>query len=75
MKKKNKYSYLLKQYPPVITKDQFYRICKISKKTAKYLLDSGLVPCTDSGRKTRKYKIGMSNVIRYLEERARSRKI
>lgn len=69
MKKKSKYSYLLKQYPPVITKDQFYRICKISKKTAKYLLDSGLVPCTDSGKKTRKYKIEMPNVIRYLEER------
>ena len=29
MKKKNKYTYLFKLYPPVITKDQFYRICNI----------------------------------------------
>ena len=31
--------------PATITKDQFYRICHISKRHAKYLLDSGLVKC------------------------------
>ena len=69
MKKKSKYAHLLKEYPAVITKDQFYRICNISKKTAKHLLDNGLVPCIDSGKKTRKYKIEMVDVIQYLEER------
>lgn len=69
MRKKNKYTKLLKEYPEIITKDQFYRICKISKKTAKYLLDNGLVPCIDSGKKTRKYKIKMTDVIKYLGER------
>ena len=53
MKKKNssKYDYLINEYPAVITKDQFYRICNISKKTAKHLLDNGLVPCINSGKK------------------------
>ena len=37
--------------PATITKDQFYRICHISKRHAKYLLDSGLVKCVDSGKK------------------------
>ncbi len=69
MKKKSKCDHLLKEYPAVISKDQFYRICSISKKTAKHLLDNGLVPCIDSGKKTRKYKIEMVDVIQYLEER------
>lgn len=33
--------YLRTTYPEEITKDQFYRICHISKKTASYLLESG----------------------------------
>ena len=69
MKKKNKYTYLFKLYPPFITKDQFYRICNISKKTAAHLLDNGLVPCVNSGKKTRKYKIKLEDVIEYLESR------
>jgi hypothetical protein len=69
MKKRTKYTKLLKEYPEIITKDQFYRICKISKKTAMHLLDNGLVPCIDSGKKTRKYKIKMTDVIKYFEER------
>lgn len=44
---------ILEQYPDSMTKDQFYRIAHISKRHAKYLLDSGLVPCHDSGKKTR----------------------
>lgn len=32
MSRFSKYDYLLKEYPAVITKDQFYRICNISKK-------------------------------------------
>ena len=47
--------YLRTTYPEEITKDQFYRICHISKKTASYLLESGIVPCRNSGKKTRKY--------------------
>lgn len=38
--------------PNIITKDQMYRICHISKKTCLFLLESGLVPNIDSGKKT-----------------------
>ena len=31
--------------PDRITKDQLYRICHISKSTARYLLQSGKIPC------------------------------
>lgn len=61
--------YLKSTYPEVITKDQFYRICHVSKRTATYILDSGFVPCTNSGKKTRKYKIRLDDVISFLEKR------
>ena len=55
--------------PNVITKDQLYRICHISKSTALYLLQSGKIPCEYTGRKTRCYKIKKEDVIAYLENR------
>ena len=41
----------------------------ISKKTARYLLTSGLVPCIDTGKKTRQYIINTKDVITYLKKR------
>lgn len=60
---------LLSTLPETITKDQFYRVCHISKRHAKYLLDAGLVKCVDSGKKTRKYKIQKADVLDYLIDR------
>ena len=57
------------ELPDIITKEQLYRICHISKTTALYLLRSGKIPCEYSGRKTRCYKIRKSDVKKYLEER------
>ena len=56
--------------PDVMNKDQFYRLCHISKSTALHLLKSGKVPCEWSGKKTRCYKIRKDDVKAYLEERA-----
>ena len=55
--------------PEVISKEQFYRICHISKTTARHLLVSGKVPCKNSGKKTRCYQIKKSDVQNYLLER------
>lgn len=63
------YQYIFEQYPIYMTKDQMYRICHISKKTCLFLLESGLVPCLDSGKKTRRFKIKTIDVIHYLKER------
>ena len=59
------------EVPDVITKEQFYRICHISKSTALYLLKSGAVPCEYSGRKTRCYKIKKDDVKKYLESKGK----
>lgn len=60
------YSYLYESYPEIISADQLYRICHISKRKAKWLLDSGRIPCQDSGKKTRRYKIRIDDVVSYL---------
>ena len=44
---------LRNKYPKTMNKEQFYRAAHISKATALYLLQSGLVPCQDTGKKTR----------------------
>ena len=61
--------YLKSTYPEVISADQFYRICRSSKRTARYYLDNKFLPCIDSGKKTRRYKIRLDDVITFLLER------
>ena len=63
---KTDYTFLYKEYPELISADQLYRICHISKRKAKWLLDGGYIPCQDSGKQTRRYKIHIDDVIVYL---------
>ncbi len=63
------YQQIINDYPEYVTKEQFYRIAHISKKTAQYLLQSKKVPCVESDKKTRKYKIKVSDIIDYLIDR------
>lgn len=56
--------------PDIISKDDFYRLCHISKSTALHLLRSGKVPCEFSGKKTRCYRIRKEDVRKYMEQRA-----
>lgn len=60
------YTYLLVEFPDTISSDQLYRICRISKRKAKWLLDNHIIPCQDSGKRTRRYRIKTIDVIGYL---------
>lgn len=60
------------QYGEVITLEQLYRICHISKRKAKWLLDNKIIPCDYSGKKIRRYKIKIDDVIDYLETTERN---
>ena len=53
---------ILEEYPNGMTKDQFYRVARINKQHAKYLLDFGLVPCINTGKKS-------ANGLLYRKER------
>lgn len=60
---------LKRKYPKTMSKDQFYQVAHISKATALFLLQAGLVPCRDTGKKTRRYTIETDDVITYLKDR------
>src|SRR5574344_1016300 len=63
------YAEIKRTFSRTMSKDQFYQVAHISKATALYLLQSGLVPCKDSGKKTRRYTIKTTDVIAYLQDR------
>ena len=52
--------------PDTISKDQFCKICHMSKRTAtKYL--GCVIPCNDNGKKTHRYSIAKADLIAFLE--------
>lgn len=53
--------------PDVISKEQMRIACHISKRTALYLLQSGLIPSKNTGKKTRCYSIQKSDVIKFIK--------
>ena len=63
------YESIRRKYPETVSKDQFYQIAHISKTTALHLLQNGLVPCKDTGKKTRRYTIRTDDIIFYLIDR------
>lgn len=63
------YQQIINDYPEYVNKEQFYKIAHISKKTAQYLLQSKKVPCIESDKKTRKYKIKVSDIVDYMIDR------
>lgn len=63
------YTYLRQQYPAVISSEQLSKICHISKRKAKWLLENGVIPCVDTGKKTWRFQISIDAVIDYLENR------
>ena len=66
-----KYEFLKGQYPAAISMNQLYQICKISKLSAAYLIKHGIIPATDTGKKTWRWRIELDDVISYLHKRDR----
>lgn len=58
-----------KALPNIINKEQMRIACHISKRTALYLLQSGLIPNETTGKKTRCYSIKKKDVIAFLKDR------
>ena len=49
--KRKKYDSLKDIYPEYISLDQMYQICGIAKRSALYLIKSGIVPAEDTGKR------------------------
>ncbi len=56
-------------YPDPMSRTDLRRACRIGTRTSLYLLQSGLVPCTHTGKKTRCYKIAKADAAEYLRRR------
>lgn len=65
----SKYQTLREEYPANISLDQLSKICRIAKRSAKYLVDHGIIPYQDTGKRTWRYKISLEDVITYLHRR------
>jgi hypothetical protein len=64
----SKYADLKGLYPEDLTLDEMRTILHISKRKASYMLKNGYIPCKDSGKKTRNFRVKLKDVISYLEE-------
>ncbi len=60
--------------PDELTMEQFYKLCHVSKKTARYLLRSGKIPCKYTGKRTHSYTIRKEDVIAFLKDREKALK-
>lgn len=49
-----------------ISQDQMRKILHISKRKAKYILDNGIIPCINTGKKTRQYRIKLSDIESFI---------
>ena len=64
-----KYSYEeIAKLPDELSLEDFRVVCHISKRTARYYLQSGLVVCRNNGKKTRCYTIRKCDLIAALKE-------
>jgi hypothetical protein len=63
------YIALRNRYPNPISLDELSRICKIAKKSARYLVNNGIIPAIDTGKQTWRYQISIEDVIVYLRKR------
>ena len=66
---KEKIEEILTPYPDPMSRNDFRIVCHIGTRTSLYLLQSGLVPCKNNGKKTRCYKIAKKDVAEYLYRR------
>ena len=60
---------ILAPWPDPMSRTDFRKACHIGTRTSIYLLESGLVPCENNGKKTRCYKIAKADVAAYLLRR------
>ena len=57
---------LRNQHHEYITLEQLRLILRIAKRTASYLVTSGIIPAIDTGKKTWRYRIAIADVVEYL---------
>lgn len=52
----------------VISQDEMRKMLHISKRKAKFLLDNGIIPCVNTGKLTRQYRVKLSDVEEFMKQ-------
>ena len=65
----NRHETLKNQYGDFLSLDELSRVCKIAKRSARYLVTNGIIPAIDTGKRTWRYKIAVADVALYLDRR------
>ncbi|MDD4474290.1 MAG: helix-turn-helix domain-containing protein [Eubacteriales bacterium] len=60
---------ILLEYPDEVTKEQFYRLCHVSKRVASFYLEQGFLPCEKRKTQTHKYVIKTADIVAFLKKR------
>lgn len=63
------YMKLLKDCPETLSLEQFRAVAHISKRKAKWLLENGVIPCEDSGKRTHRFQVKKRDVAVFLRRR------
>ena len=52
----------------IISQDEMRKMLHISKRKAKFLLDNGIIPCVNTGKLTRQYRVKLSDVEEFMKQ-------
>ncbi len=58
----------LKNYPNILSKEQLCKVAHMSKRTALFLLQNGIIPSVNTGKQTRCYKIKKKDIKAFFDE-------
>lgn len=59
---------LKQQYPSQLCLDQVRIILHISKRKASWMLNNSIIPCINTGKQTKQYKVKIEDLITYIEK-------
>ena len=62
----NDYSFLHDEFPDIILGEHLRQILHVSKRKCAWLLNNGIIPCTDNCQRTRRYAVKLNDVIDYI---------
>ena len=57
-----------KAYPAPLTLDSVRKILRISKRKASWLLRYGYIPCENTGKRTRQYRVRVEDLFGYIKK-------
>ncbi len=59
---------LRKKYPPILSLEDVRIILRISRRKASWMLQNGIIKCTNNGKKTKQYAVDIDDLFDYFKK-------